>query len=99
MRADQSYLLWNDATADSAAQMLDVGGNHVLDVCGDFTSSANVVLQRLGPDGVTWLNAATAVTANAISAVLGLIPGSYRMHIVSGSTTGLYARLTRVPTE
>jgi hypothetical protein len=37
-------------------------------------------LQLLGPDGSTWLNAGSAITANGFAS-LALVPGIYRVAI------------------
>ncbi len=52
------------------------GGKYAMDVIG--TSFGSVTLQRLGPDGSTYVTAATAVVANG-AATLDLPPGLYKL--------------------
>jgi hypothetical protein len=47
----------------------------------------------LGPDGTTWLNAATALTANGFQS-LTLPPGIYRIAVTTA--TAVHAALTSV---
>jgi hypothetical protein len=52
------------------------GGQYNIDTLGSTFGS--VTLQRLGPDGSTFLNAASAIVANG-AVVLDLPAGSYRL--------------------
>lgn len=62
------------------------------------TGSGTVTLQRLGPDGVTYINAATALsTSGAVSAALALPPGLYQIAIAT--FTNVFADLSRVPSD
>lgn len=55
------------------------GGEYTLDVIATGTGSAT--LQRLGPDGTTWITAMTAVTTSATAVTADLPDGSYRVAI------------------
>jgi hypothetical protein len=68
------------------------GGSFGFSVVATF-GGGNVVLQLLGPDQTTWLNAATALTANGFQS-LTLPPGIYRIAITTA--TAVYAALTSV---
>lgn len=58
--------------------------------------SGTASVQQLGPDGTTWLNVATAATANGITAPIYTPPGQYRF---SQSATGpINQSLVIVPT-
>jgi hypothetical protein len=52
------------------------GGEYCIDVLG--STFGTVTLQRLGPDGSTWLTALTAFAANG-TATADLPPGQYRV--------------------
>ena len=52
------------------------GGEYAVDVIG--STFGTVTLQRLGPDGSTWLTALTAFAANGTASV-DLCPGQYRL--------------------
>jgi hypothetical protein len=68
-----------------------VGGLYSIAVTGsDF---GTVSLERLGPNGNSWLKAIVDFTANGISTAY-LAPGSYRVAIASA--TGVYADITRI---
>lgn len=95
MRAQESFTLLSNAAATGNPVTISNGGNYSLAVVA--TGSGNVTLQRLGPDGVTYITAATPVTATGITAVLGLAPGQYRAAVTT--LTAVYAELTRIPTE
>jgi hypothetical protein len=54
------------------------GGTYVVDAV--FTGSGSVTLQRLGPDGSTYLTAVTAIsTSGTPSAAANLPPGQYKI--------------------
>jgi hypothetical protein len=52
------------------------GGEYAVDVIG--STFGTVTLQRLGPDGSTWLTALTAFAANG-TANADLPPGTYKL--------------------
>lgn len=72
-----------------------LGGVYALDVIG--AGFGTVTLTRLGPDGSTYITAATAIVANGTSGAIALPPGTYRL--VIATTTAVYATLTRIPGE
>jgi hypothetical protein len=71
------------------------GGKYGLDVTATF-SSGNVQLQTLAPDGSTWVNVGSAITAAGFSNY-DLPPGQYRLAITTA--TAVYAALTTIPGE
>lgn len=72
------------------------GGNTVAAAAGNFTGGLEVTLQRLGPDGTSWVDASTAKTA-ASQQTIQLSPGTYRWELAVGTSTGMYVELARVP--
>jgi hypothetical protein len=70
--ATQSYQFSNIAATTSP--FLIKGGTYGLSVEATF-GGGNVTLQLLGPDGSTWLNVGSAITANGFSSQ-SLPPGS-----------------------
>jgi hypothetical protein len=54
----------------------------------------SVTLQALGPDGSTYLTAATAFSANGYSTV-DLAPGQYRFAVTTA--TAIYLAVARIP--
>lgn len=93
MRAQERFAWANiDATPSDFTIM---GGVYALDVIG--TGFGTVTLARQGPDGSTYLTAATALSANGTSGAISLPLGIYRL--VIATTTAVYATLTRIPGE
>jgi hypothetical protein len=78
------------------------GGEGLFALAGTV-SGATVTLQVLGPDGTTYLSAVKkdGTTAAALTAVGCLVvelpPGRVRALVASGTPSGLYATLTRIP--
>jgi hypothetical protein len=54
-------------------------------------------LQRLGPDGATFITAATALSANGTSGSIALPPGVYKLAVASASA--LSVSVIRIPAE
>jgi hypothetical protein len=94
MRAHDSVNFQN-ISADTANFVL-TGGAYVLDANGNF-NSGTVTLQRLGPDGATFITAATALSANGTSGSIALPPGVYKLAVASA--TALYVSVIRIPAE
>lgn len=94
MRAPESVAFKN-ISATPAAFTLS-GGVYVLDAVATW-GGGSLTLQRLGPDGSTLLDAATALTANGTSGAIALPPGSYRLTIATA--TAVYVTVVRVPGE
>lgn len=94
MRAHESFNFQNiSATTDSF--MLQ-GGAYVLDAVGNF-NGGSATLQRQGPDGATFITAATALSAVGTSGSLALPPGTYK--IALATATGLSVSVIRIPAE
>lgn len=110
MRAPESNSLSQVAAGVSAAFPLE-GGQYLASVVATGISGSNTVeLQRLGPDGSTWLslsasfnNAGTEAdlvigkfSANGAK-LLPLAPGNYRWNVTTATNT--FAEVQRVPGE
>lgn len=61
-------------------------------------NSGTATLQRVGPDGVTLVTAATALTANGGN-VSDLPPGTYQVTISGSTTISIYWELVRINEE
>lgn len=94
MRAYEGFSASN-ISVTTASFILKFGGIFVMTTQGQGFGS--VTLQILGGDGVTWITAATAVTANGMSGPLSLPAGTYRFAI--SNATAVYVNLNRVPGE
>jgi hypothetical protein len=94
MRARDSYKAANIA-ATTAAFTLE-GGVYCLDAIATW-GGGSLTLTRLGPDGSTYLTAATALTADGTSGAISLPGGTYKLTIATA--TALYASLVRIPGE
>jgi len=76
------------------------GGKGLFSVVAANFNGATVTLNLLGPDGATMLAAATATTLTAAGVGQVELPPCYvQAAITSGPPTGVYATLTRIPTE
>lgn len=94
MRAQEAKAFTNiDATT---AGFTLGGGNYVLAVSATF-GGGNVGVEVLLPDGATWVDCHTPLTAAGITAALALPPGQYRIAIATA--TGVTCSLVRVPAE
>jgi hypothetical protein len=69
-----------------------LGGAYSFSTVGTF-SSTNIVLQQLGPDGSTWVNSFTPLTANGVQSPLYLPQGTFRF---SGTSTSAAAAVQRI---
>lgn len=69
------------------------GGKYMLAASATW-GGGTATLEVLGPDGTTWLTAATAISANGV-ATADLAPGSYRWAIATA--TAVYLSVTSVP--
>ena len=82
-------LLSNASATGSAAAW--PGGKGVFALAGTV-GGATITLQYLGPDGSTWLTAATATTLTAVGlGVFELPNGQIRALVAAGTPSGLYA--------
>ena len=73
-----------------------VGGVYVVDAIGTW-NSGTLTLQRLGPDGNTYITALTALSADGASAATALPAGTYRLAIATA--TAVFVSVARVPGE
>lgn len=79
--------------SDSAAFSL-LGGDYGVSVHAGTWSSGSVVLQRLGPDGSTYIPVLTAFSADGYATVR-LPPGTYKIAVTTA--TGVYASVLHIP--
>lgn len=84
------------AVADSAAKTWPGGGRAVL-ICAASSYPTTCQLQVLAPDGTTWCNVGSNITANGISSEFAAPAGQYRMHNTGGTETALYVSMVRIP--
>lgn len=95
MRAHDGYSHSSPTAANSSNFRLE-GGVYVIDAVANF-NSGSITLQRLGPDGTTFLTAATALSATGASSAVCLPTGTYRFLVASASA--LSVSVIRVPGE
>ena len=87
----------NVAAAGARPAQMAYGGDYVFSAT--WTGSATVQLQALGPDGVTYQNLGPAKTTPDANGGTGVGIGSNATVrvVVTGTPTGLYATLSRLP--
>ena len=79
-----------------AAAQAVYGGDYIFSVVGTF-GGASVQLQALGPDGTTYINIGTPVTASGTSGVRIGSYGVMRATVTGGTPSGISASLSRIP--
>lgn len=94
MRAGEGKIVSNISVTPAAFPLK--GGVYCLDAIAAW-GGGSLTLTRLGPDGTTYLTAATAITADGSSGAIALPPGTYKFTIATA--TAVYASLTRIPGE
>lgn len=82
-----------NASATGTAQAA-IGGRYIFAVEATF-AGGSVALQTQGPNG-TWINVASAATANGFTDVVLADGSQVRAAVASGSPTAIYATLTSV---
>jgi hypothetical protein len=70
-----------------------IGGSYIFACTASNWNSATAQLQALGPDGTTWLNVGTAMSANGTQGVVIGANASVRV-TVTGTPTGLNASIS-----
>src|SRR5262245_35114300 len=85
----------NISATPAAFQLM--GGAYVIDVIATWNSTGTVTLQRLGPDGNTYITAATALSADGTSGSIALPAGTYRLAIATA--TAVFAAVLPIPGE
>lgn len=95
MRSQEGFSYSSLGTANSDNFKLQ-GGAYVMDAIATW-SSGSLTLQRLGPDGATFITAATALSADGTTGSIALPPGTYR--ISATTATGIWASIARIPGE
>jgi hypothetical protein len=96
MRAIDAANLASNVSASTAAFSLR-GGKYGVSVVATF-GGGSVKLQRLGPDGSTYLSVSSGTDFSANGyATVDLPSGNYRWTIATASA--VYAELTRIPGE
>lgn len=100
MRAGESFTGAPDpttlVTSTSTAFVL-TGGKYWFSAVGTF-NSGTFTLQRLGPDGQTWVSVATALTANGGN-VSDLPPGKYQVTVTGSTTASVSWEVVRINEE
>jgi len=82
--------------ATSSDPFVLVGGAYAMDAIATW-SAGSITLQRLGPDGATYITAATALSADGTTGALALPPGTYKIAVVTA--TGVWVSISRIPGE
>jgi hypothetical protein len=97
MRAQEAVRPFVNAAPGTSATFELKGGAYVIDFVG--TGTGTVVLNRLGPDGTTFLPVTlpAAVTVSAVSQSFGLPQGQY--NVVITTTTANSVTVARVQAE
>lgn len=72
------------------------GGVYVMDAIATW-NAGSITLQRLGPDGATYMNAATGLSADGTTGALTLPAGTYKFTVATA--TGLWVSISRIPGE
>lgn len=83
--------IFSNISATTAAFKLN-GGTYGVAAVGTW-GGGSATLQTLGPDGTTWLTAATAFSANGYETAI-LSPGQYRFAVATA--TAVYVSIARV---
>lgn len=87
---------WSNIAA-SKQFSLEIGGYYELAGVATW-GGGNIEVQALGPDGTTYLSAATATKLTANGRIQAYLPpGSYQLTVTTASA--IYASLTRMPLE
>ena len=84
---------YSSQTATNSPTFQLEGGSYVIDVVAAW-GGGSVTLQRLGPDGATFITAATALSTNGSSGLVTLPAGTYQWAVVTAG--GVYASVSRV---
>lgn len=95
MRAPDGFSYSSLGNANSDSFKL-VGGAYAMDAIASW-GGGSLTLQRLGPDGATFITAATALTADGTTGSLALPPGTYR--ILATTAAGIWVSISRIPGE
>lgn len=96
MRAQECIKPFTNAAAGTSATFELRGGKYMVAFNGTGTGTVDV--QRLGPDGVTFIACGvTQITATTGAQTLDLPPGQYR--VVIATFTANYVAIERVPGE
>ena len=72
------------------------GGAYAMDAIATW-NAGSITLQRLGPDGATYITAATALSADGTTGALALPPGTYKIAVATA--TGIWVSVSRIPGE
>lgn len=95
MRAPDGFSFDSLTAADSDEFEL-VGGAYAVDAIASW-GGGNIALKRLGPDGNTYITAATALSADGTSGSIALPPGTYKFVVTTAA--GLWVSISRIPGE
>lgn len=100
MRAGESYKGAPDPltlVTSSSSQFQLQGGKYWFSAVGSF-NSATIIIQRLGPDGITLVSANTGLTT-AGGNTSDLPPGAYQVTVSGSTTAALWWEVVRISGE
>lgn len=95
MRSQEGFSFSSLSAANSDEFPLQ-GGAYAMDAIATW-NAGSITLQRKGPDGATFITAATALSADGTTGSLALPPGIYRIGVASA--TNLWVSVSRIPGE
>lgn len=95
MRSQEGFS-YNSLAAANSDEFELQGGAYAMDAIATW-NSGSITLQRLGPDGATFITAASALTADCTTGSIALPPGIYRILVTSA--TSLWVSVARIPGE
>jgi hypothetical protein len=85
---------YEDGISADTAPFQILGGTYGVDFHADAWNVGSVTLKKRARNGVTWLTAMTAWSADGVAA--GILPSGEYMLAVS-LATGVYVAMTRIP--
>lgn len=106
MRAIADSQVFTNISANTSGFAIEPGGLYGVAVVAGTWDSGSVALQRLGPDGSTYINVSqvtystdspVSFSANGYLGGIALCQGTYRFAVTDA--TGVYAEIIRVPGE
>lgn len=95
MRSQESFSYSSLGNANSDNFKLQ-GGAYAMDAIASW-GGGSITLQRLGPDGATFITAATALTADGTTGSIALPPGTYR--VLATTAAAIWVSVARIPGE
>lgn len=99
MRFKDGFFTASQGVGSTAEFKLD-GGAYAMDATSASWGGGTATLQRLGPNGSSWITADTAAVitaANGTTGAMALPGGTYRVTVATA--TGVAIQVSRVPGE